>query len=128
MKLITKSKPDFICFRRPRNKIRFKIFKLVQNEKFDYFILVVIMLNILTMALSFEGMTAEYEKGLTYANLVFTVVFIMEAFLKVLGLGFTGYWFNGWNRFDFFVVLTSIVDLLMDIMGASFMTFLRVGP
>ena len=80
------------------------------------------------MALSFEGMSKEYEKGLTYANLIFTAIFISEAGLKMLGLGFTGYWFSGWNRFDFFVVLTSIVDLLMDIMGASFMTFLRVGP
>ena len=80
------------------------------------------------MALSYEGMSAGYEKGLTYANLVFTAIFILEAALKMLGLGITGYWFNGWNRFDFFVVLTSILDLLMDIMGASFLTFLRVGP
>ena len=80
------------------------------------------------MALSYEGMSTGYEKGLSYANLVFTAIFIMEALLKMTGLGFTGYWFSGWNRFDFFVVLTSILDLMMDLMGASFMTFLRVGP
>ena len=128
MKLITQSKPDFICFRRPRNKLRFRIFKLVQNDKFDYFILCIIILNIGTMALSYEGMSENYEKGLAYANIAFTFIFIMEALLKMLGLGFTGYWFSGWNRFDFFVVLTSILDLMMDLMGASFMTFLRVGP
>ena len=80
------------------------------------------------MALSYEGMSAGYESGLKYANFVFTFIFIAEASLKILGLGFTGYWFSGWNRFDFFVVLTSILDLLMDLMGASFLTFLRVGP
>ena len=47
------------------------------------------------MALSFEGMSKEYEKGLTYANLIFTAIFISEAGLKMLGLGFTGYWFSG---------------------------------
>ena len=52
----------------------------------------------------------------------------MEALLKIIGLGISGYWFSGWNRFDFFVVLTSILDLLMDIFGASLFTFLRVGP
>lgn len=86
------------------------------------------MLNILTMAMSFEEMPSKYEKGLSYVNIFFTSVFIMEAVLKILGLGLTGYWFNGWNRFDFFVVLTSIIDLLMDIMGASFLSFMRVGP
>ena len=73
MKLITQSKPDFICFRRPRNKLRFRIFKLVQNDKFDYFILCIIwLLNIGTMALSYEGMSENYEKGLAYANIAFT--------------------------------------------------------
>lgn len=80
------------------------------------------------MALSYEGMTVEYEKILSYINLVFTGVFIMEAALKILGLGISGYWFSGWNRFDFFVVMTSILDLLMDILGAQLFTFLRVGP
>lgn len=86
------------------------------------------MMNIIVMALSYEGMTTQYERILSYVNLVFTAIFIMEAVLKIIGLGLSGYWFSGWNRFDFFVVLTSILDLLMDIFGASLFTFLRVGP
>ena len=85
-------------------------------------------MNIIVMALSYEGMTTQYERILSYVNLVFTAIFIMEAVLKIIGLGLSGYWFSGWNRFDFFVVLTSILDLLMDIFGASLFTFLRVGP
>jgi len=66
----------------------------VQNSKFDYTILIVILLNIIVMALSFEGMTVQYEKNLGYVNLIFTIVFILEAVLKILGLGFDGYLFN----------------------------------
>lgn len=66
----------------------------MQNSKFDYTILIVILLNIIVMALSFEGMTVQYEKNLGYVNLIFTIVFILEAVLKILGLGFDGYWFN----------------------------------
>jgi len=28
-------------------------------------------------------------------------------------MGFNGYWISGWNQFDFFVVLASIVDIIM---------------
>lgn len=66
----------------------------MQNSKFDYTILIVILLNIIVMALSFEGMTVQYEKNLGYVNLIFTIVFILEAVLKILGLGFDGYLFN----------------------------------
>ena len=97
MKLITAAKPDFTCFRRPSNPFRFKFYKLVQNKKFDYFILVIIMFNILTMAISYEGMSVSYETILKYINMVFTCVFIMECVFKLIGLGFAGYWFSGWN-------------------------------
>ena len=60
--------------------------------------------------------------------MAFTFIFIMECVFKLIGLGFAGYWFSGWNQFDFFVVLMSLLDLVMDIMGASFMKALKVGP
>lgn len=88
----------------------------------------IILLNIITMAISYEGMSAGYEEVLKYVNMAFTFIFIMECVFKLIGLGFAGYWFSGWNQFDFFVVLMSLLDLVMDIMGASFMKALKVGP
>ena len=55
------------------------------------------MCNILTMAMSYEGMSVSYETILKYINMAFTCVFIIECVFKLIGLGFAGYWFSGWN-------------------------------
>ena len=90
--------------------------------------MICIILNILTMALTFEGSTAEYDSILSNINYFFTAVFILEFLLKLIGLGRKAYWYSAWNRFDFFVVMASIIDILMDSVGQSFISFLRVGP
>ena len=79
------------------------------------------------MAISFEGMSHTYEKALEYANLFFTVVFALEAALKLTGLGLH-YFASGWNRFDFVVVVSSLIDILMKQLQNSDLKFLRVGP
>lgn len=62
-------------------------------------------------------------------NLVFTSVFMAECVLKLAGYGFFGYFYSGWNRFDFFVVGTSILDILMEqFVGGAGIGFLKVGP
>ena len=47
------------------------------------------------------------------SNYVFTIVFIIEAILKLIAYG-TTYFKTGWNRFDFFVVSASIFDFILD--------------
>lgn len=32
--------------------------------------------------------------------------------MKIIGFGFKGFWVSGWNRFDAFVVLASIIDIV----------------
>ena len=58
----------------------------------------------------------------------FTSVFILEAIIKLLTLGFRGYFHSGWNKFDFFVVFASILDIILDYLGNSVFSFLAVGP
>jgi hypothetical protein len=53
----------------------------------------------------------------------------MEATLKIIALGIKAYWMSGWNRFDFFVVSASIMDIIMGFAFKSGGTsFLRIGP
>lgn len=59
---------------------------------------------------------------------MFTIVFIAECVLKLFGYGFSGYFYSGWNRFDFFVVCTSIIDIVLDVMGSNTISFLKFGP
>ena len=78
--------------------------------------------------MAFETSTAEYDYVIKQINLVFTIVFITECALKLFGYGFSGYFYSGWNRFDFFVVCTSIIDIILDVMGSNTISFLKFGP
>jgi hypothetical protein len=52
----------------------------------------------------------------------------MEAILKIYALGFKGYYYNPWNRFDLFVVIISIFDILLTIFSADALGAFKVGP
>ena len=43
-------------------------------------------------------------------NYIFTAIFIVEAALKLFAYG-RSYFDTAWNRFDFFVVISSIFDI-----------------
>jgi hypothetical protein len=43
-------------------------------------------------------------------NLVFTAIFIVEACVKLFAFRWS-YFGTSWNKFDFFVVISSIVDI-----------------
>jgi len=55
-------------------------------------------------------------------------MFIAEAVLKLLGLGLKGYFYYGWNRFDFIVVAISIFDVMLDSFGKKAFAFMKAGP
>ncbi|XP_055341076.1 sodium/hydrogen exchanger 10-like isoform X2 [Paramacrobiotus metropolitanus] len=56
-----------------------------------------------------------------YTNLGFTIIYTLEAIIKITGLGFRGYWGKGyfltWNRFDFLLLLLTYVDVTMDFLA-----------
>lgn len=79
------------------------------------------------MAIAYESATDEYKNVLIYINYVFTGIFIVECALKLLAYGAKGYFASGWNKFDFFVVLTSIFDIFLSQLSNG-IQFLKVGP
>lgn len=89
--------------------------------------MVCIILNIVTMGMVYEGSPSDYNYVLDVINLVFTFVFIFELVIKIVGYGFKGFWISTWNRFDTFVVVSSIIDLILMIIGSG-IALLRVGP
>ena len=70
------------------------------------------------MAMEYETSSESYKMGLKYANYIFSAVFIVEATLKLIAFG-SSYFENGWNKFDFFVVTASILDISVEIIGSS---------
>ena len=103
---------------------------MVANSKFlDNFIMIIILLNMIVMAINYDGTPSGYQSMLDTLNLIFTSIFIAEAVLKIAALGVFGYFYYGWNRFDFFVVIASIADLVIariDGIDASFLKSFQI--
>ena len=54
-----------------------------------------------------HNQTDEFTAALTILNWIFTVLFIIEAILRLLALR-SDYFKSGWNLFDFTIVIFSI--------------------
>jgi hypothetical protein len=102
-----------------------RAYSLVSTSYFENGILVVIILNVFVMAMSYEGARPLYQEILDKLNLTFTVIFIAEAILKLIGQGVKGYFYYTWNRFDFFVVSCSIVDISITYSSLTNSSFLK---
>ena len=79
---------------------------------FNFFINLCIILNTGVLAWDHLGASATEIKIMEYANLAFSVVFFMEMFVKLLGLGFKEYFRDRFNDFDAVIVFISTLDIL----------------
>ncbi len=90
-----------------QNLIQGMVFDFISQQFFDIFIMVLICLNMVTMMVETDNQSAEKEDFLFKVNVAFIVVFTGECVLKLFAL--RHYFFtNGWNVFDFVVVILSI--------------------
>ena len=111
----------------PSHPIRRFVYKIVSSNNFDFSILGIIFLNVIVMAIEYEGASLEYLQTLEHFNLAFTSIFILESSLKIFAFGLKAFWFSPWNRFDSFVVAVSIFDFLMSQFGNGVFKFFKSG-
>lgn len=124
--LIVKSKP-YIEFMLPTNKFQLFFYNLTRHRYFEVFIMVSVLINMLQMCIVYDGASSTYTTVLEDINLVFTSIFIIEACLKLIGNGLH-YFKSNWNKFDFLVVTSSIIDILLAYFAANSIKLLRAGP
>ncbi|XP_065922507.1 voltage-dependent T-type calcium channel subunit alpha-1I isoform X8 [Magallana gigas] len=98
---------------------RLIIHQVVNSKYFDLAIAGVIGLNVITMAMEYYMMPEELEFALKIFNYFFTSVFIIEATLKILALGFMRYIKDRWNQLDIFIVILSIVGIILEEMKTN---------
>ncbi|CAI5656150.1 unnamed protein product [Oreochromis niloticus] len=97
---------------RPSNKILGYIFDFTTKQSFDIVIMVLISLNMIAMMLETDEQSEYKKKVLHIINVVFVGIFTGECLLKMVSL--RHYFFmNGWNIFDFIVVILSIIGLFL---------------
>jgi len=103
-------------------------FTVVLHPWFDPFIFGAIIANAVTMCMQFYGMDPTYATVLEVLNTTFLGIFGVEAVLKIAGLGLEVYWRSMWNRFDFIVLLASVIGLFFDGgAGASVIRVFRIA-
>jgi hypothetical protein len=84
-------------------------------------------MNMILLAVIYDDSSQVYNNTLDSINYFFTLVFALECILKLLAFG-TSYFNNSWNVFDFFVVCSSAIDIILDQLNSVNLKFLRVGP
>uniref|UniRef100_A0A8C8SMQ1 Sodium channel protein n=1 Tax=Pelusios castaneus TaxID=367368 RepID=A0A8C8SMQ1_9SAUR len=105
---------------RPLNKYQGFIFDIVSKQAFDVFIMILICLNMVTMMVETDDQSPEKVNILYKINMLFVTIFTAECIIKMLALRHY-YFTNGWNIFDFVVVILSIVGtVLSDIIQKYF--------
>lgn len=85
---------------------------IMEDERFDDFLLSMILLNTVFLAMPYYGMPLWYSNLLLYMEDVFNIVFTFEVIIKVIGMrGFINYLQDNQNKFDFVIVMISLPDL-----------------
>ena len=72
----------------------------------DNVMLVLVLIN--TGIIFVSGFMPNQEGALLIIDSFFTLLFLFEAIVKIHIQGFLGYWSNGWNRFDFIIVMLAL--------------------
>ena len=112
---------------------------MTNRKSFDYLILFFIGINCFLLALerpsiapnslvndcvvsNFRSITDstiflfQERHFITYGHYVFTLIFTVEMMIKVISYGFVlnnnSYLRSGWNRMDFILVITSLIDVI----------------
>eukprot|EP00698_Gefionella_okellyi_P005584 TRINITY_DN15083_c0_g1_i1.p1 TRINITY_DN15083_c0_g1~~TRINITY_DN15083_c0_g1_i1.p1 ORF type:complete len:366 (+),score=64.47 TRINITY_DN15083_c0_g1_i1:25-1122(+) len=93
---------------------------LIAGRPFNFFIITIIMLNVISIAVQTDdGIYLQNILLFTAADLVFLAVYTIEFVLKLYA---GGYWSVAFNRFDFVILVFSYIQLL-EIALAAFAFF-----
>ena len=119
-------------------RVRKLVHNIVTKPTFELLIMFCILANVITMAMEHwapgetpfsEGrLSTEWQLMLDIFGWVFLGIFSLEAVLKLYGLGITMYFREGWNIFDFIIVIGSWFAAVVSLVGGIEirLTLLRV--
>uniref|UniRef100_A0A3Q3EXF7 Voltage-dependent L-type calcium channel subunit alpha n=1 Tax=Labrus bergylta TaxID=56723 RepID=A0A3Q3EXF7_9LABR len=97
----------------PKNPYQYKFWYVVNSAGFEYVMFVLIILNTLCLAIQHYGQSYLFNYAMDILNMVFTGVFTVEMFLKLIAFKPRGYVGDAWNVFDALVVIGSVVDIIL---------------
>jgi voltage-gated sodium channel len=105
--------------------------QLVDRLVSDRLVMTVIVLNATALVLHEMAPRGSAMRAFWYwIDYVCVVFFLVEALIKIRRDGWRRYWANGWNKFDFTVVVVSLPALLgpfFDVSRFALILILRLG-
>ena len=87
-----------------------------------------IIANIVVLSLNYEGSSKSYDMALENVNYMFTSIFLAEFLIKIIALGPQLYLDSNWNKLDFFIVISSFIEIILNFAFNTAQSFLRIGP
>eukprot|EP00798_Chlamydomonas_sp_ICE-L_P001589 gene1589-32977_t len=116
-------------YKPPTHRLRRMVFTFIYSSCAETAIFTIILLNVFTMFLYHYDQGPVWDTVLLSANIVFTSVFTAEMLLKWIAIGLPQYFKEGWNIFDFIVVIIAIAGILLDLLTTvqfSALSLLRI--
>uniref|UniRef100_A0A671X5Q9 Voltage-dependent L-type calcium channel subunit alpha n=1 Tax=Sparus aurata TaxID=8175 RepID=A0A671X5Q9_SPAAU len=104
--------------RRWNRFFRMKCLVYIKTKAFYWLIMFLVFLNTLTIATEHHHQSDSLTSLQDVASRVLLVLFVIEMFVKMYALGPRAYFMSLFNRFDFFVVLCGILEMIMFSAGA----------
>ena len=128
--LAVKKPKEFLAPPPENQPLKRHLFNLVVSPKFEMAIMGFIVANVFFMMTEFQGQPDEWTLTLEILNYIFAFVFALEMVLKWYALSTSAYFKNGWNKFDFTIVVLTVISLILGWANVSLPfdpTLLRVG-
>ncbi|EYC26334.1 hypothetical protein Y032_0010g1096 [Ancylostoma ceylanicum] len=100
-------------FEKTNRRCRRACRRLVKSQTFYWLVILLVLLNTLVLTSEHYGQSEWLDDFQTMANLFFVILFSLEMLLKMYSLGFTTYTTSQFNRFDCFVVISSIIEFVL---------------
>jgi hypothetical protein len=95
----------------PAAEWRQPFYFISENQYLQWFINLAILINTISLALQWYGISAQFSQTLDNINFLFTITFIFELIIKLIGFGWR-YFRDPWNIFDIIIVVASLVGVI----------------
>merc|ERR1719277_1673522 len=115
-------------FEKWNRKMRREARKICKSQWMFWLIVILVFLNTCVLATEHHDQPLWLDDFQEYTNLFFVCLFTCEMLLKMYALGLSGYMVSLFNRFDFIVVISSIMEFVLvsqEIMPPLGMSVLR---
>ncbi|GAA30063.2 voltage-dependent calcium channel alpha 1 invertebrate, partial [Clonorchis sinensis] len=99
--------------RRWNRRCRRSCRRLVKSQTFYWIVIVLVFLNTGVLTSEHYGQPLWLDHFQDLANIIFVVLFSIEMLIKMYSLGIRCYFDFMFNRFDFFVVICSIGEIIL---------------